>query len=93
MKVVKVPASRLPAGASFILTHPVAACAPKQLDGHKIHVDPPGISGWLVEGRILFDCFALDNKKDAIFYHGTAPAQTFAAPASSSGTVTTNAAP
>lgn len=79
VKIVKVPKSRLPAGASFILTHPVAACAPKQIDTHKIHQDPPGISGWLVEGRILFDCFVLDNKKDAIFYHGTAPSETFSA--------------
>ena len=30
-RIVKVPASRLPTGAAFILTHPLAACAPKQL--------------------------------------------------------------
>ena len=48
-KIVKVPASRLPEGANFILTHPCAACAPKILDEYKIHDDPPGISGWLVK--------------------------------------------
>ncbi|MBR3569280.1 MAG: N4-gp56 family major capsid protein [Oscillibacter sp.] len=76
-RIVKVPASRLPTGAAFILTHPVAACAPKQLWEHKIHTDPPGISGWLVEGRVLYDCFVLNEKRDAIWYHGTAPAETF----------------
>lgn len=76
-RIVKVPASRLPTGAAFILTHPIAACAPKQLWEHKIHTDPPGISGWLVEGRVLYDCFVLNEKKNAIFYHGTAPAGTF----------------
>ena len=76
-KIVKVPASRLPAGAAFILTHPIAACGPKQLNEHKIHDNPPGISGWLVEGRILYDVFVLNSKKSAIFYHGTAPASTF----------------
>ena len=71
-QIVKVPASRLPAGCSFILTHPMAATGPKQLEEYKVHDNPPGISGWLVEGRILYDCFVLDEKKNAVFYHGTA---------------------
>ncbi len=71
-KIVKVPASRLPAGAEFILTHPMAATAPKQLEDYKIHDDPPGISGWLVEGRLIYDCFVLGEKADAVFYHGAA---------------------
>lgn len=70
-KIVKVPRSRLPEGCDFILTHPIACCAPRQLDEYKIHTDPPGISGWLVEGRILYDAFVLNNKADAIFYHGS----------------------
>ncbi|MBR5879254.1 MAG: hypothetical protein IKY91_06835 [Akkermansia sp.] len=72
VKIVKVPASRLPDGCSFILTHPIAATAPKQLDEYKIHEDAPGISGWLVEGRMVFDAFVLDNKANAIYYHGPA---------------------
>lgn len=36
-KIVKVPASRLPAGAAFIITHKIAATAPKQLEDYKIH--------------------------------------------------------
>ena len=69
-KIVKVPSSRLPAGASFLMTHPVAATAPKQLEDYKIHDNPPGISGWLVEGRLIYDCFVLNEKADAIYYHG-----------------------
>lgn len=72
VKIVKVPASRLPAGCSFILTHPIAATGPKQLEEYKIHDNPPGISGWLCEGRFIYDCFVLNEKADAIFYHGTA---------------------
>ena len=71
-KIVKVPASRLPAGCSFILTHPCAATGPKQLEEYKIHDNPPGVSGWLVEGRVIFDCFVLNEKADAIYYHGDA---------------------
>ena len=69
-KIVKVPASRLPNGAAFILTHPIAAVGPKQLEDYKIHDNPPGISGWLVEGRMIYDCFVLDSKADAVYYHG-----------------------
>jgi hypothetical protein len=70
-KIVKVPASRLPAGAAFIITHKIAATAPKQLEEFKIHDNPPGISGWLVEGRLIYDCFVLNEKADAIYYHGS----------------------
>lgn len=74
VKIVKVPKSRLPAGAAFLLTHPIAAVGPKQLESFKIHDNPPGINGWLVEGRMIYDCFVLDQKRNAVFYHGTAPA-------------------
>ena len=72
-KIVKVPATRLPAGAAFLITHPSAACAPKQLTDYKIHDNPPGVSGWLVEGRMIYDAFVLNNKADAIYYHGSQP--------------------
>ena len=71
-RIVKVPASRLPAGCNFILTHPMACVAPKQLSEYKIHTDPPGISGYLCEGRFLYDAFVLNNKANACYYHGTA---------------------
>ena len=72
-KIVKVPSSRLPAGAAFLITHKMAATAPKQLTEYKIHDNPPGLSGWLVEGRLIYDCFVLNEKADAIYYHGSQP--------------------
>lgn len=72
-KIVKVPSSRLPAGAAFLITHKIAATAPKQLSDYKIHDNPPGISGYLVEGRLIYDCFVLSEKADAIYYHGSQP--------------------
>lgn len=69
-KIVKVPSSRLPAGAAFLITHSIAATAPKQLEEYRIHDNPPGISGWLVEGRFIYDCFVLNEKVNAIYYHG-----------------------
>ena len=66
--VIKVPAARLPENFGFMLAHPVATVAPTKLEDYKIHRDPPGISGSLVEGRICYDAFVLDNKVKAIYY-------------------------
>jgi len=66
--VIKVPANRLPEKFGFMIAHPVATVAPTKLEDYKIHQDPPGISGELVEGRICYDAFVLDNKKSAIYY-------------------------
>lgn len=66
--VVRIPSARLPEGFGFMLCHPCACVAPTKLEDYKIHVDPPGISGSLVEGRIVYDAFILDNKKKAIYY-------------------------
>lgn len=66
--VVKVPKNRLPKAFGFMLAHPVATVAPTKLEDYKIHQDPPGISGELVEGRICYDAFVLENKAKAIYY-------------------------
>ena len=67
-KVVKVPAVRLPKGFGFMLAHPCATVAPTKLEDYTIHDNPPGISGSLVEGRICYDAFVLENKAKAIYY-------------------------
>ena len=66
--VVKVPAVRLPKNFGFILTHPCATTAPTKLEDYNTHLNPPGINGTLVEGRIVYDAFVLENKKKAIYY-------------------------
>lgn len=66
--VIKVPAVRLPEDFGFMLCHPCATVAPVKLEDYKTHQDPPGINGELVEGRIAYDAFVLDNKKKAIYY-------------------------
>ena len=68
MDVLKVPASRLPENFGFMIAHPVATVAPTKLESYKTHDNPPGISGALVEGRIVYDAFVLDNKAKAIYY-------------------------
>ena len=71
MEVIKVPAARLPEKFGFMIAHPSACVAPTKLEEYKIHTDPPGISGDLVEGRIVYDAFVLENKAKAIYYQAT----------------------
>ena len=71
--VLKVPAVRLPEDFGFMLSHPCATVAPTKLEDYKIHKDPPGISGSLVEGRICYDAFVLENKAKAVYYQENKP--------------------
>lgn len=73
LTVIKVPKKRLPSNFGFMIAHPVATVAPTKLEEYKVHQDPPGISGELVEGRIVYDAFVLDNKKMAIYYEENKP--------------------
>jgi N4-gp56 family major capsid protein len=66
MKVIKVPSSYLPEGVEWLITYKSAILAPKKLADYKIHADPPGISGNLVEGRIMHDAFILGSKGNAV---------------------------
>ena len=68
LHVLKIPAKRLPENFGFMLAHPCATVAPTKLEDYKVHEDAPGISGSLVEGRICYDAFVLENKTKAIDY-------------------------
>lgn len=72
MAAQKIPENRLPANFGFMIAHPVATVAPVKLEDYTIHENPPGISGSLVEGRICYDAFVLDNKAKAIYYQAQA---------------------
>lgn len=67
VNIQKVPSSLLPQGTNFILAHPVATTFANKLAEYKIHVDAPGVSGTLVEGRIYYTAFVRNNKKSAIY--------------------------
>lgn len=69
--LVVLPASYMPEGVSFFVTNKIATTAPVKLSEYKIHDNPPGINGWLVEGRVYHDAFVLENKKKAIYVHKT----------------------
>lgn len=63
---VKAPKSYFPEKVHFIITNPIVMPSPIKLAEYKIHDDAPGISGYLVEGRVRYDAFVLNKKKNAI---------------------------
>ena len=72
--VIVVPSKYLPENVNFIITHKAATTSPVKLSEYKIHDNPPGINGWLVEGRVYYDAFVLGEKDDAIYVHKNAAA-------------------
>lgn len=67
--LVLVPASYMPTGLEFVLTNRLAVPSAQKIADYKIHDNPPGINGWLVEGRIYYDAWVLKNKEDVIYAH------------------------
>lgn len=67
--LILAPDSYFPTGFGFLITNKIATVAPVKLAEYKVHENPPGINGWLVEGRFYYDAFVLNNKKPAIYAH------------------------
>lgn len=67
MTVVKVPGTYLPSGCYFIILYEGSAAMPYKIQDTKIHTDPPGCSGNLVEGRHYYDLFVFAKKADGIY--------------------------
>lgn len=64
--IIKAPKKWLPENVMGILAHPIALASPLQLSEYQIHQDPPGISGHLVEGRMIYDTFVFDGREVAL---------------------------
>lgn len=69
--IVMVAGKRLPAGIDFIMVADKVMISPIQLRDYKIHQDPPGINGALVEGRFIMDAFILGSRAKAFFVQGS----------------------
>lgn len=87
-RVIEVPDDLMPDKVNFLLVHSESFTSPAKIDEMKTHIDAPGISGQLIEGRYLFDTFVIGAKAGGI-YADVAEAPT-AAPTitASSGSVT-----
>jgi hypothetical protein len=72
MNVVPVPDSYLPEGVNFIIKYKGATVDPVQLKTYRILKDQMGVDGDVVEGRIIYDSFVLDARKNGIYVSTTA---------------------
>lgn len=67
LPIKTIPDSWMPDNVYFILMHKGSAISPMKLNEYKIHTDPQGTSGQLVEGRVIFDAFVIPTKADGIY--------------------------
>ena len=68
--VVKVPSNMFPTDVYMVAAQESALAFPYRINDTKIHQDPPGISGALIEGRQTYDLFVLASKADAVVVIG-----------------------
>ena len=65
--IIKVSDSYLPEKVDLILTHEMAAAAPKFLEDYKQGEFKESGSGYYVNGRVVHDTFVFDKKKSAVY--------------------------
>lgn len=70
--VVTVPASMFPAGCNFVLKYKGATVDVMKLKNYRVHKNPMGVDGDVVEGRYIYDSFVLDSKCKGIYVSKTA---------------------
>lgn len=66
MPTKPMSSSKMPANVPFMLIYKGAVIAPMKIDTFKGHVDPVGLSGDLLEFRMLHDAFVLGKKANGV---------------------------
>lgn len=62
MPVKPMTSKRMPDNVPFMLLYKGSIISPKKINDFKGHVDPPGLSGDLLEFRMIYDAFVLGKK-------------------------------
>ena len=66
-KVVVLPTSYFPENCYAMLARKDSLLLPRKIASYKTHSNPPGIDGWLMEGRVYYDAFVLANKSSGVW--------------------------
>ncbi len=67
MQVRVVPDDYMPEGVVFLIVRRGVAVAPKKIEDFRVLEEHPDISGAVVQGRFLHDCFVLSTLKSGIY--------------------------
>ena len=65
--IVEIPDYMFDENHFFTAVHEQAVAFPYKINAAKIHTDPVGINGAVIEGRQLYDVFVLGSKADAVY--------------------------
>lgn len=65
--IVEIPDDMFHADHWFTAVHEGAVAFPYKLNTTKVHTDPVGINGAVIEGRQAYDVFVLGSKADAVY--------------------------
>lgn len=66
MNVKPVSDDRMPTNAVFMIIYKKSVISPMKIKDFKGHVDPPGLSGDLIEFRMIYDAFVLGKKANGV---------------------------
>ncbi len=66
LSVKPIATSRMPANVAFMILHKSAVFAPIKIQEFKGHMDPPGLSGDLLEFRMITDAFVRGTKANGV---------------------------
>lgn len=66
MPVKPMTSKKMPANVPFMLLFKGSIIAPMKINDFKGHVDPPGLSGDLLEFRMIHDAFVLGKKANGV---------------------------
>lgn len=67
-----VPSSYFGQNFDLIIAHKSVVVSPMVMTDYFTHENPPGISGWRIEGRVVYDAFVLTSKINGLAGHKTA---------------------
>lgn len=65
--IITVSSNIMPEDVNFILKHRSATVDPFKLKNYRIHKNPMGVDGDVVEGRFIMDSFVLDTKVNGLY--------------------------
>lgn len=66
LNIMGVPASYFPANVEHVAFQSNSVMQPFKIKDTNLHVDPPGLSGHLLEGRFLYDAFVIGAICDGV---------------------------